>query len=273
MTATDTYFTLESYRGILTRAQRLGYRIVPFCDFTSPTPEAPVLLLRHDLDHSIRSAATLAEVEASVGVRSTYFVQVACDFYNLLSSESRALLGRIQDLGHEIGLHYDSTRYQDGGAEVARRDLALLENLTHHPIRSASQHIPIDSPRFNILDVVEREAYEPRFTQGDMTYISDSLMAWRQARPHDLLDARRSFQLLTHPMKWVADFRDMDQALAGSLEEETQWLRQRYNAISATYATLLSERAERDARFRAMRQQQPPRPAQPPTTVTPTQTT
>ena len=245
------YFSPAGYRAVLERAQAAGYRTTTFRDFEPPGDE-PVLLLRHDLDHSIRSAAIIAELEADLGISSTYFVQVACDFYNLLSSESRQLIRGIAERGHEIGLHYDAGRYLGAESEARLRlDVALLEDIAGAPVVSASQHIPIDSGRVDVRAVVEQEAYEPRFTKAPMTYISDSLMAWRQATPHDLLDERRSFQLLTHPMTWSRAFGSMHDALQHALDEEVRELRRRNAEVEARYRWLLDNRARLDARFKA----------------------
>lgn len=266
MTADETvyppYFTLAGYRAILERAQHLGYRTACFRSFVSPeeAPDAaPVLLLRHDLDHSLRSALPLAELEAERGAEATYFVQVTCDFYNLLSAESRHLVRRLVTLGHEIGLHYDASRYTGERAEARLRlDLALLEDLAGQAIVSASQHIPIDSERIDVSAFVEHEAYEARFMDGTMTYISDSLMAWRQARPHELLAARRSFQLLTHPETWTGTFASMEEALAQALAEECAALQTGFSAVEARYRWLLKNRARLDAAFEAQRARRAP---------------
>ena len=68
------------------------------------------------------------------------------------------------------------------------------------------QHLPIDGERIALEEYIENEAYEPRFIQAPMTYISDSLMVWRQATPHDLLDGGVSFQFLTYPDTWTANY-------------------------------------------------------------------
>ena len=247
------YFTLQGYRAILERAQSLGYRIVPFRDFNTPG-ERPVLLLRHDLDGPLDGARAMAYAEAEAGVHATYFVQTAGDFYNLLSTKSRELLRRMAELGHEIGLHYEAQRYVGGdGDRLLHSDLRLLEDLSGAPVRSASQHVPVDDDAIAIERHVENEAYDARFTEAPMTYISDSLMAWRQATPHDLLDRGASFQLLTHPETWAAAYGDMGAALAGMMEEEMAAVRTRYRDVAAYYEALIEQRAERDRQFRASR--------------------
>ena len=245
----DRYFSPAAFKGILTRGLGLGYRILPFRDFEAPTA-SPVLLLRHDLDGPLAGARLLADIEAEVGVKATYFVQTAGDFYNLLSAKSRSFLRHLVALGHEIGLHYEASRYAGSDGEASLRgDLRLLEELTGVPVQSASQHIPIEGDSFAIDRYVPHDAYAPRFTEPPMTYISDSLMAWRQATPHDLMDRRASFQLLTHPETWCSHYRDMGDALAGMMQEEIDAIRTRYRDIRAYYAQLITTRAERDRQF------------------------
>ena len=251
------YFSLDGFRAVLARAIRLEYRIVPFRDFAPPASH-PVLLLRHDLDGPLKGAQAIAELEAEVGVRATFFVQTAGDFYNLLSRTSRALLRRLVFLGHEIGLHYESVRYV-GDADAIARDLRLLEDLSGHAVCSASQHIPVDGDAIAIENYVANEAYEARFTQDPMSYISDSLMAWRQATPHDLLDRKVSFQLLVHPETWIGGYRDMAEALGGMMREEIDAVTARYRDVAAYYADLLDQREARDRRFRATRRNSPQR--------------
>ena len=251
-------FSYRGYRILLQRALALDYAVQCFEDFALQE-DRPTLLLRHDLDHSLRAALPLAALEAECGVRSTYFVQVTCDFYNLLGSEGRATVSRLVAMGHEIGLHYDAGRYaailQATGAEAAARalqfDVALLENIAARPVVSAAQHLPSDTQGFNVRRILRNEAYEDRFTSGRMTYISDSLMAWRQAAPHDLLDRKTSFQLLTHPMKWAAPGGTWSDLLQRALHEECEALRVRYVEVEAYYASLLRRRVQLDAEFRA----------------------
>ena len=243
------YFSLGGFRAIVRRALALGYRIGPFRDF-APPGERPVLLMRHDLDGPLSGAAAIAEIEAELGVRATFFVQTAGDCYNLLSSANRALLRRIAAIGHEIGLHYESKRYADDAGAIAS-DLRLLEDLSGQTVCSASRHLPIDSEAVSLDRYIRNEAYEPRFTQDPMTYISDSLMAWRQATPHDLLDRRASFQLLIHPETWTGGYCDMEDALRGMMEEEIAAIRARYLGLSRYYAELIEQRGERDRAFRA----------------------
>ncbi len=249
----DRYFSPEGYRGILERALAAGYRLTSFRDFPG-TDGGPVLLLRHDMDHDLESALALAEIEASVDASATYFIQVACEFYNLLAPAGRAVIRALVEAGHEIGLHYVAGRYV--GPDAQRNlaaDVRLLEDLSGQPVVSAAQHIPIDGEMADISSRIRNDAYAPRFTEGAMTYISDSLMAWRQATPHDLIDVGRSFQLLTHPECWAGHGRSMPEVFAVLEAAEIAATHRRFATTLDHYATLLRERTERDRRFRESR--------------------
>jgi hypothetical protein len=252
-TSNPKYFTLKGYRNILERASSLGYRIGSFRDFELPV-NTPVLLLRHDLDRTLEAAALFGTIEAELGITSTYFVQTACDFYNLLSKDSRKIIAGLAAQGHEIGLHYEAERYLGPlGERHLLSDLRLLEDLCGKRVISASQHIPTDNEPISLADYVKNEAYEPRFTEPPMTYVSDSLMVWRQATPHDLLQAKASFQFLSHPDTWVSSYANMDEALTDMMDREVEGVRARYAKLTSYYGRLLRERHERDENFRKRR--------------------
>ncbi|MCL4747052.1 MAG: hypothetical protein KJZ83_16785 [Burkholderiaceae bacterium] len=246
-------FTIERYRAILVRAGSLGYRIGPFRAFDGAR-DRPALLLRHDLDHAIEPALRIARLEADLGVASTFFVQTACAFYNLLADEERARIATIVELGHEIGLHYVSARYTGAkGSEHLRADIALLEDLSGQPVTAAAQHVPTDGEPVSLEPEIAIEAYQPRFTEHPMSYLSDSLMAWRDTRPEELLDARASFQFLTHPENWTEGANGIGAVLDSLKRAALDATERRYEEVAAYYQRLLAERAERDRLFRARR--------------------
>ena len=47
----------------------------------------------------------MAELEAELGARATYFLMTQSVFYNLGSSEGRRALNRLGELEHGVGLH------------------------------------------------------------------------------------------------------------------------------------------------------------------------
>ena len=69
-------FTLDGYGALVEAFLRKGYRTR---SFLSPdlSPNAPHLILRHDVDMSLALACKMAAVEQQFGVSAVYFVLVA----------------------------------------------------------------------------------------------------------------------------------------------------------------------------------------------------
>src|SRR5205814_7687515 len=89
-------FDLDHYVELLDAARGGGYRFA----FFDREPQAGDLLLRHDVDMSLESAVTMAELEAERDVAATYFLMTRSDFYNLDAPSGVAALARLRELGH-----------------------------------------------------------------------------------------------------------------------------------------------------------------------------
>lgn len=136
-------FTYSSYRELISLLRQGGYS---FTDYhTYEDVEHPVIL-RHDIDYSIEKAVTLATLEQELRVKSTWFVLVTGDFYNVASRHSRECLFRIKNMGHEIGLHFDETAYGplDGESMTAAilKERELLQDVTESEVGTVSMHRP-----------------------------------------------------------------------------------------------------------------------------------
>lgn len=200
------------------------------------------MYLRHDIDLSLELAVEMAEVEAELGVQSTYFVLVSTDIYNPASSRSRRLLSTIIDNGHEIGLHFDAT--QTGNEDLdrsAERECDILAKLTGRSVETISFHRPArELLGSNKRLAGRRHTYEPEFF-SKIAYISDSNGGWHHGHPldHPAIGARTAIQLLTHPIWWTGgEVRDtvplvrgfatalqkgLDDAIAGTITAYAQW--------------------------------------------------
>lgn len=177
--------------------------------------EAPELLerdeaaafVRHDVDVSLARARRLAEREADWGVVATYHVMMSCPFYDLASRESRAALSAIQELGHEIGLHFhppvDGELVEVEAAEAAvEKACALFARSSGVDARSISFHLPAAALIGGPLLVAGRvNAYARPLLEW---YLSDSRARWREGEPLVSLDTPRAkhLQLLVHPLWW-----------------------------------------------------------------------
>jgi hypothetical protein len=146
-----TPFTLDSYRAHVERSAAM-YPLVGFEVIDDPDIAArSFCMLRHDIDYSPARSLRLARIEAELGVRTTYTVQLGSRFYNPFEKETRAQLQEIRALGHDIGLHFDAVwhRIEDEAAleEAIASEADLLSRLIGAPVRMFSFHDTTPSSR------------------------------------------------------------------------------------------------------------------------------
>jgi hypothetical protein len=232
-------FTYAHYRETLQlAADRYAFLIFP----EAAAADAPqrFLVLRHDLDFALEEALPLAEIEAGLGVRATYFV-LPHGPYNLLGPPASGLLQRILELGHEIGLHYDVAFYAaDGGPGVLGREAAALEARFGRRIDVVAEHNPGLAPRPEGLSLADRlDAYAPEFTR-DIKYVSDSCQYWREGCLCALVKEERAprVQVLTHPLWWSEDGRPADEALLALRARRIAWAEGDARRVFAHYGGL-----------------------------------
>ena len=143
-------------------------------------------ILRHDVDNSLYDAVKLAKIEYDNNVKSTYFILLSTDFYNIFSKNSRKLINEVISLGHHIGLHFDEVKYDDINnkdslkkyvykeIEIMSRELEVDINVVsmHRPSKWVlEENIVFDN---NIVNTYGKEFFE------NFKYVSDSRMHWRE---------------------------------------------------------------------------------------------
>lgn len=219
-------FTHAGYRRLIESLLGRGYKVRGFSD---AEPDAPHLILRHDIDLSIDAALPIAEIERELGVSATFFVLLRTEFYNPFSGEGLAGLRRLAALGHDIGLHFDAALYDDEPEaldQAAAAECDALEAFLQRPVTMISFH----RPARNLLGYEaplagRRHAYEPRYF-SEMGYCSDSRGGWHHGHPleHEAVAAGRALQLLTHPEWWSAAPEHPGDRLARFLGERAAFL-------------------------------------------------
>lgn len=76
------------------------------------------IVLRHDVDRFPRLALPLAEIESRHGLIASYYFRIPSSF-------NTDVIAAIRDMGHEIGLHYESLDKAKGDMALAEQSLAL----------------------------------------------------------------------------------------------------------------------------------------------------
>lgn len=230
-------FSKGAYRDLLRTFDASGYRAVCY------EPGGLVgraIILRHDVDFALGPAVEIGAIEAAMGWRSTFFVLVATEFYNIFTRAGRSALREIQAQGHDIGLHFD--RYVHCGQDeeaAAERECKMLEDIVRAPVTVTAFHRPAQTPE--VLGRAGRFAgrvhvYAPEFF-SDIGYVSDSAGYWSYGSPteHPAFLKGRPMQVLTHPYLWVG--------------EKTETARDHVERVRRARETFLADEYRRNLRY------------------------
>lgn len=200
-------FTEENYK----RALKLAAKNYAFVRYTE-RPQSRHVLWRHDVDYSVHRALRLAEIEAEMSLRSTFFFYPHSPFYNLLSGLVTAKARQILALGHDLGLHFDPAYH--GGA-LGREDFNRLLTSERDLLQQVLGQSPVAVSFHQFGDLISRppdddelsgmvNAYG-RTIWSEYGYCSDSNGVWRHRRLFDVLERAEEdrLQVLTHPEWWT----------------------------------------------------------------------
>lgn len=200
-------FTYDDYRALIASLRTHHYCFRTYLDWQD---NERCVILRHDIDNDIKKALQLAQVERDLGVRSTFFVLVTTDFYNVFSMQNERLLKQVAACGHDIGLHFDEVRYPEittpeDAVQLILREVQLLELALGKKVSTVSMHRPskmILEVDLQIPGIIN--SYGQTYFK-EFKYLSDSRRRWRE--PVDEIIAAEKFEklhILTHAI-WYND--------------------------------------------------------------------
>jgi len=198
-------FTYEAYEALLLKAKH-SYIFSYYHDFD---PATRFLLWRHDVDFSIHNALDLAQIEYRNDVRSTFFLHLHSEFYNLLETAIVEKVRNIISLGHQIGIHFDTHFYNINSIaqleEHLLQEKELFKNIFGIQIKAFSFHNT--NPFVLSLDAGEYAGLintYSKYFQNEVPYCSDSYGVWRFRRLSKVIEASSdtNLQVLTHPELW-----------------------------------------------------------------------
>ncbi len=223
-------FTLSTYRKLLSGYLEQGYLPIPLERyFSEGLPQNRILLLRHDVDRNPQRSLDMAEIEAEMGVKGTYY------FRTVPASFNPRIIRKVAELGHEIGYHYEDLARAKGDMERGlasfRKNLERLRK--HYPVRTVCMHgSPLSShDNKRLLEKLDLEAEgiigEPylHIDPRKFFYLTDTGGRWdggaSSVRDHSeaaSLGIRTSFGLMeaiqneglpdlihqtVHPQRWI----------------------------------------------------------------------
>ncbi len=200
----DFRFTYNYYNSLIEKIISNGYSIANYHNFNEV--DRPCIL-RHDVDYDVNKALEFSIFESTISnnLYSTYFFLVSSDFYNVFSEKTLKAIDKIISLGHEIGLHFDETKYtinKDESLfnEFINEELHILGKALGTTINTVSMHRPSNFALKNevrISNVINSYSY--KFFK-DFKYISDSRMHWREDA-FSVIESHKfdRLHILTHP--------------------------------------------------------------------------
>lgn len=209
-------FTYEEYDRLLKKINGLGSCLL----FRELDDSSKHFLIRHDIDFSLKLAYEMAKIEYENNISATYFILTTCDSYNVISQESREYLRLIQELNHEIALHFDPTLYPNMDLDkVVKTEADILSFAAGCEIKSISLHNPSLHGQYPLFkDFVN--AYDPKiFTEEN--YISDSCFSFRGKEPFEFIECinQGTVQVLIHPLHFTSHGGGYDEIFATHFAE------------------------------------------------------
>jgi hypothetical protein len=218
-------FVYEEYRQLLQLAKK-HYIFRRFTDFNK---EEKFVIWRHDIDFNPEYALKLAQIEAEEQVQTTYFILLHSNLYNLLSVDNKQYINEIIQLGHTIGLHFDSSYYNISSESELEQYLLfeknILEQIFGQKIETFSFHI-------NTPFTMQCEAWQyagmintySAYFKNEVGYCSDSYGYWKFRRLRDVLEAAGDERLhvLTHPEWWQEAPKSPKQRLHDCVKRQSE---------------------------------------------------
>jgi hypothetical protein len=224
-------FTLKNYRNLL----QLGLENFSFRFFHEDYVQKSILL-RHDVEFSIQNALRMANIESSLGIKSTYFVQLHSEFYNALEKATIETIYKIIRLGHRIGLHFDvhywHIQREEELEKYIRIDKKTLEEYAGAEIKVFSFH---NNNGFTMSCRREKYAgllnvYSDYF-RDNYAYNADSLGYWRYERLEDRLREAKedALQILIHDGMWQDEVLPPRRRVFKVIDENAERLKNYYD--------------------------------------------
>lgn len=237
-------FTFEDYARLLKQGLKSGYTFVPLVEFLEDdTLSKPYAIIRHDVDRKADTARTMARLEAELGVKTTYYFR--------RKTFDPELAKLVDELGHEVGYHYEDYAAADGDLALAHETFArtLDRFRASTPIRTIcahgsplSQHHNLDmwkhpeSPSLESYDLLGEAYLTPDIGSGNpdtLTYFSDTGRQWGTTLPDTGTIERTSqlqevftqcacpnMYLLVHPGRWSRSSLELVERVTWDLAAE-----------------------------------------------------
>ncbi len=117
-------FTFTMYQHLLRAIAETGYKVYTVKQYLAEQPQTNFIILRHDVDLVPSKTLVLVKMEAERGLHSTCYFRTKGNLFD------HKIMHQIQDMGHEVGYHFETLDTCKGNFEESislfEKELALF---------------------------------------------------------------------------------------------------------------------------------------------------
>ena len=174
----------------------------------------PAIILRHDVDFDVKAAYDMAVVEKECKIDSTFFIMTTSCTYNPMALPTRNYIKEINDMGFEVGLHFDPSIYGENDMKLLSEKVSveanILSSIIGRKVLSVSVHNPSVHGQYPMFEGFNNAYNKDIF--GQDRYISDSRMQFRS----DIYEfvkkvSEHPIQILLHPFHFTKEGKEYPQ--------------------------------------------------------------
>lgn len=226
-------FTLENYYSLLKLAKE-NYRFIFFDNLNNFKDKR--IILRHDVEFSVPIALEMAKIEHSLGIKSTYFVQLHADFYNALEKRTYEQLKTIELLGHRLELHFD-VHFWDIDSEEKLEEYLQIESQVFKTYFNKSLKVFSFHNTNKFTLSCEKETYAGMINvyakkyKEKYGYCADSTGYWRYEVLEDRLREAKDevLQVLIHDGMWQNEVLPPRRRIHKVIDDQAAYLKLTYD--------------------------------------------
>ena len=175
-------FTRKKYRELVSQLKNSGYEFITYQQYCEGNLPQRFVILRHDVDLKPKNSLAVAQDEAVLGAKASYY------FRAVPESWDEAIIKAIAAMGHEVGYHYESLTTCNGDIHKAfddfKKNLERLRALV--PVNTICMHGSPRSP-YDSKDIWKQYDYRSLGIIGEpylntdfskMLYLTDTGRRW-----------------------------------------------------------------------------------------------
>lgn len=180
-------FTLKKYEKILKTINSLETPVFTVWKWIDSCPEHGIIL-RHDVDRKPGNSLNMAKMEYKYNIKSTYYFRTQKEAFK------PSIIKQIENMGHEIGYHYEDLAMAKGNINIAKN--LLTKNLNkikkYADIKTISMHGSPLSKYDNreIWKYLKIENFNIQaeaildIDYSDIFYLTDTGRSWSNSAPN-----------------------------------------------------------------------------------------